>query len=250
MVLEDDEYSHSLASPRPPAISTNGLSPSSDKEAVETPLEKYCSCGALDAQQQPIQLGNIVICHPLSFVNCLPHRSPQDMYENTGSGYLYSPSAPVGPTSCEYCGQSNTDNCRSNLPGEATEDGTSVCPRPKLFFLKKRPPFATPEGWNPKTGYRTQLWEPPSSVEGRRGAWGDIRGSLQSQGRSKYAEGTMEQQQIDNCGGVHSSGCGIYEESEVTCSSGGGCGDVTSEKGERNLSPVHHWVSGLFAEKL
>jgi hypothetical protein len=112
--------------------------------------------------------------------------------------------------------------------------------------LKKRPPFATPEGWNPKTGYRIQMYEPPSSLEGRRGAWGDIRGSLNNQGKSKYAEGTLEKQP-EVCGGVP-SGCGVYEESEVTCSSGGACGDV-SEKGERSLSPVH-WVSGLFAEKL
>lgn len=91
------------------------------------------------------------------------------------------------------------------------------------------------------------MWEPPSSLEGSRGAWGVIRGSLNNQGKSKYAEGTMEKQS-DPCGGVP-SGCGVYEESEVTCSSGGACGDVTSEKGERSLSPAH-WVSGLFSEKL
>lgn len=173
---------------------------------------------------------------------------------------MYSPSAPVGPETCEYCGKGNTEHCTSNLPGEGrTGNGEeeNVCPRPKLFFLKKRPPFATPEGWNPKTGYRNELWEPPSSLEGRRGAWGDIRGSLNSQGKSKYMEGTMGNYP-DSCGGMQ-SGCGIYEESEVTCSSGGDCGAVTGGravesfnkggKGERGLSPVH-WVTGLFSEKL
>jgi hypothetical protein len=247
MVLQDDD-SHTLESPRPPTITTHNLSSPSSDNGIATPLEKFCYCGALD--ERPIQVGNIVLCHPLKFANCFPHRSPREgIYDNGSTGYLYSPSAPVGPSACEYCGKSDTHHCTSNLPGEdPTTDGENVCPRPKLFFLKKRPPFATPEGWNPKTGYRTQLWEPPSSVEGRRGAWADIRGSLQNQGKSKYVDGTMNKSS-DVCEGVQ-SGCGIYEESEVTCSSGGGCGDVTaSEKGERSLSPVH-WVHGLFSEKL
>lgn len=245
MVIQDDD-SHTSAFPRPPAISTNALSPASDDDAIETPLEKYCSCGALD--ERPIQVGNVVLCHPLKFASFFPHRSPREgIYDTDGTNeYLYSPSAPVGPTACEYCGRTDTEHCKSNLPGDEPDKDENICPRPKLFFLKKRPPFATPEGWNPKTGYRTQLWEPPSSLEGSRGAWGDIRGSLNCQGKSKYVEGTLEKQP-DNWGGVQ-SGCGIYEESEVTCSSGG-CGEVTIEKGERSLSPVN-WVSGLFAEKL
>ncbi|KAL3794770.1 hypothetical protein HJC23_012780 [Cyclotella cryptica] len=259
MVLHDDD-SHTITSAhdrRPAAISTHHLSSPFFEDAAETPLEKYCRCGALD--EQPIQVGNVVLCHPLQFANCFPHRSPRSgLYDNhqSSSGYLYSPSAPVGPSACEYCGKSDTNRCTSNLPGEGdVGQDENVCPRPKLFFLKKRPPFATPEGWNPKTGYRLELWEPPSSLEGSRGAWGDIRGSLNSQGKSKYVKGTMGKNS-DACGGMQ-SGCGIYEESEVTCSSGGDCGAVTSGgggfdgvgKSERSLSPVH-WVSGLFSEKL
>lgn len=237
MVIQDDD------------LHTHKLFPENSSKASETPLEKYCSCGALD--EHPIEVGSTVFCHPLEFANCFPQRSPQEGgYDTTsGSECLYSPSAPVGPTTCEYCGKANTDHCISNLPGEEpTNDEEKICPRPKLFFLKKRPPFATPEGWNPKTGYRQQLWEPPSSVEGRRGAWGDIRGSLNSQGRSKYVEGIM-QKHTDTA--VQSSGCGLYEESEVTCSSGGWgeMADLTGEKGDGSLSPVD-WVSGLFAEKL
>ena len=54
------------------------------------------------------------------------------------------------------------------------------CPRPKLFFLKKRPPFALSDGWNPDTEYRTNLFEPPSSVEGMGRGKKEVRGHLGS----------------------------------------------------------------------
>ncbi len=55
-----------------------------------------------------------------------------------------------------------------------------VCPRPKLFFLKKRPPFAQSDGWNPNTEYRMNLFEPPSSVEGMGRGKKEVRGHLGS----------------------------------------------------------------------
>ena len=60
MVLQDDDSQAS--SRRPPAVSTHTLSPASE-DAIETPLDKYCSCGTLD--ERPIQVGNVVFCHSL-----------------------------------------------------------------------------------------------------------------------------------------------------------------------------------------
>ena len=51
------------------------------------------------------------------------------------------------PLSCEYCGAETTVDCKSD------------CERPKLFFRKQRPPFASQEGWCTKTEYRLP---PPS----------------------------------------------------------------------------------------
>mmetsp|Transcript_29559 Transcript_29559/g.62708 ORF Transcript_29559/g.62708 Transcript_29559/m.62708 type:complete len:341 (+) Transcript_29559:163-1185(+) len=232
-----------------------------------------------------------------------PHSSP----------YLYSPSAPVGPTSCEYCGTRNTDDCTSNLPeeyrsfmdnyGEAgagenkngnnadgrndntaaaadnDDDGSTnnannsqdnneddICPRPKLFFLKKRPPFATPDGWNPNTDYRMNLFEPPSSVEGMGRGWGEVRGHLGSNAGTAPGGGGVNTGAITTTGGGASnnnlnrsyanSGCGSSvcggggADTEISFSSGGGGGGgnndryVSASDGGRSLSPVQ-WVSGL-----
>ena len=53
-----------------------------------------------------------------------------DIICNTPS-YTYDPFDRniVGPRSCEYCHASTTAQC------------TTDCPRPKLFFQRKRPPF-------------------------------------------------------------------------------------------------------------
>jgi hypothetical protein len=113
--------------------------------------------------------------------------------------------APMGPTKCEYCAAESTMECTSNLPREynalfmgttttptttttttttmcknssTTTANTRVCHRPKLFFLKKRPPFATMDGWNPITEYRINLFEPPTTMEGMDRGWGEVRGHL------------------------------------------------------------------------
>ena len=53
------------------------------------------------------------------------------------------PGAYAVPQGCEYCGAVNTSDCDNH-----------TCPRPKLFFHKKRPPFAKPDAtkWDPDTG--------------------------------------------------------------------------------------------------
>ncbi|KAL7549448.1 hypothetical protein ACHAWF_012713, partial [Thalassiosira exigua] len=174
------------------------------------------------------------------------------------SPYLYSPSAPVGPTSCEYCGRRDTSDCPSNLPQDFNLDrsynsGTSagpgggegkhkkyynadsnddgeMCPRPKLFFLKKRPPFATPDGWNPVTEYRSNLFEPPSSVEGMGRGWGEVRGHLGGGGGGgSGANGAGPSRHRDPNRSYAESGCGSSAcgaaETEISFSSaksGGG----------------------------
>ena len=161
-----------------------------------------------------------------------------DELDNGGGGAYpsyYSPSSPVGPASCEYCGAGNTDDCGGDITGgydeillagvcggtrgdppammmggespprrrrvdhprrllradggndgacsaasstttdAATDDGCArmaACHRPKLFFLKKRPPFATADGWNPITEHRINVFEPPSTIEGMGRGWG------------------------------------------------------------------------------
>lgn len=54
------------------------------------------------------------------------------------------PGAYAVPVGCEYCGVPNTNQC---CP--------TTCPRPKLFFQKKRPPFAPRDAslWNPVNDY-------------------------------------------------------------------------------------------------
>lgn len=137
------------------------------------------------------------------------------MKERGGKAASYNgEAAPIGPTKCEYCAAESTMKCTSNLPQEYnalfmgsttttaattickggvdlidknSKYGTSnaqvvapvvVCHRPKLFFLKKRPPFATMDGWNPITEYRINLFEPPTTMEGMDRGWGEVRGHL------------------------------------------------------------------------
>jgi len=115
------------------------------------------------------------------------------------SSYNGEAAAPMGPTKCEYCAAESTMECTSNLPREYNalfmgsttttttttttickniSSTTRVCHRPKLFFLKKRPPFATMDGWNPITEYRINLFEPPTTMEGMDRGWGEVRGHL------------------------------------------------------------------------
>lgn len=163
--------------------------------------------------------------------------------------YLYSRNAPVGPGSCEYCGRRDTAACPSNLPGDCVvhpmfrgsrgrndpgDGGGGVCPRPKLFFLKKRPPFASPEGWNPVTEYRMEMFERPSSGGGG-GAYDEVRGQPGQGAASRYA--------ASGCG---SSACGAGGETEVSFSSFGADRKEQdgSDANDRSRSPVE-WVTSL-----
>ena len=152
--------------------------------------------------------------------------------------------------------------------------GMITCPRPKLFFLKKRPPFSTPDGWNPKTEYRNNLFEPPSSVEGMGRGWGEVRGHVGSNaGGDKAACSSLNTPTLSASGAVGAVGNGnpmnrSYAASgggSSACGGGGGGGGGMAETeisfssagggnnnervsnvsgGERSLSPVQ-WVSGL-----
>ena len=168
-------------------------------DAVETMGSMVCvGCLGPPSQRQPhAQNVFAMFRSPTFFPSTGPHDGEND--DEDASPYLYSRSAPVGPVACEYCGRSNAEDCTSNLPGDDTRnhDGDpggddGICPRPKLFFLKKIPPFATPDGWNPITEYRNVLLEPPRSLEARRAAWGEVRGALgqgSNHGRGKFTVG-------------------------------------------------------------
>jgi hypothetical protein len=62
----------------------------------------------------------------------------------------------VGPKSCEYCGSSSTRSCDpfDTKIDKQTGQLLPVCTRPKLYFLKKRPPFDNDDRqWDPTTEY-------------------------------------------------------------------------------------------------
>ena len=172
--------------------------------------------------------------------------------DHMGGPYLYSRNAPVGPGSCEYCGRGDTSACPSNLPGDCVahpmfrgrrggndpdDGGGRACPRPKLFFLKKRPPFAGPEGWNPVTEYRTEMFERPSSGGGG-GAYDEVRGRLGRAAAGRRNGGYA----ASGCG---SSACGAGVETEVSFSSLADRREHDeSDATGRSRSPVE-WVTSL-----
>ena len=74
----------------------------------------------------------------------------------------------------------NDDDSTTTSASTNNNNNNKTCHRPKLFFLKKRPPFASKSdpGWNTSTQHRTQLFEPPSSMEGVGRGYGEVRGQL------------------------------------------------------------------------
>jgi hypothetical protein len=75
---------------------------------------------------------------PLSFFRFFHEHQDSDM-----AGVEVLPAgAYVLPTSCEYCGEADTQHCDRNQ-----------CQRPPLYFQKKRPPFAKRDAtrWDPIT---------------------------------------------------------------------------------------------------
>lgn len=68
----------------------------------------------------------------------------------------------IGPRSCEYCGSSSTRICHSSDETVVVKDqqiGQDIpkCTRPKLYFMKKRPPFDNnADKWDPISEYSIQ----------------------------------------------------------------------------------------------
>lgn len=183
-------------------------------------------------------------------------------HHEDSSPYLYSSSSPVGPTSCEYCGRRNTAHCPSNLPreyfsnkGRGDNGGSNrndsydnnqdssvhsnqedvTCHRPKLFFLKKRPPFATPDGWDPITEYRTDLFEPPSSVEGMGRGWGEVRGQL---GKNARGSGT------NGGGGENANNNTLVNQSTISGCANSSCGGPDPEVSFSDRSTIASGSNG------
>eukprot|EP00986_Skeletonema_menzelii_P009513 scaffold4345_cov148-Skeletonema_menzelii.AAC.3 len=73
----------------------------------------------------------------------------------------------------------NNNDAHSTSSTSTSSHPPRTCHRPKLFFLKKRPPFANSnDGWNLETQHRQHLFEPPSSMEGVGRGYGEVRGQL------------------------------------------------------------------------
>lgn len=90
------------------------------------------------------QLDVLMHCRqPLSFLQFFEH--DQGIYQGEECGV----GAYVSPRSCEYCGASTTTLCPAS------------CQRPKLYFLKQKPPFASPEGWDAVTEYELPRIQEP-----------------------------------------------------------------------------------------
>mmetsp|Transcript_4260 Transcript_4260/g.6236 ORF Transcript_4260/g.6236 Transcript_4260/m.6236 type:complete len:218 (-) Transcript_4260:187-840(-) len=79
--------------------------------------------------------------HPSDFFNFKNHDGRGHQVSNVAA-----PTASLGhymvPLACEYCGAETTADCKSD------------CERPKLFFRKQKPPFASQDGWCDKTEYK------------------------------------------------------------------------------------------------
>lgn len=68
----------------------------------------------------------------------------------------------VAPRSCEYCGASTTTLCPAS------------CTRPKLYFRRQKPPFESPDRWDPVTEYELPPEEeplPPPQPAQRSSSW-------------------------------------------------------------------------------
>uniref|UniRef100_A0A7S2UNC0 Uncharacterized protein n=1 Tax=Attheya septentrionalis TaxID=420275 RepID=A0A7S2UNC0_9STRA len=81
---------------------------------------------------------------PLGYLNCsfpqfalVDHNSQPN---NNGDGDSSIGSA-IGWRKCEYCACASVTNCGP------------TCQRPKLYFLKQKPPFCSPDGWDPDSEY-------------------------------------------------------------------------------------------------
>eukprot|EP00978_Attheya_sp_CCMP212_P006664 scaffold15475_cov47-Attheya_sp.AAC.2 len=110
-------------------------SPQKDSSRTNNPFSGVCleSGGALD--------------EPLGYLNCsfpqfalVDHTNSQPHNNGDGDGDSTG-SAIIGWRKCEYCGSASVTKCGP------------TCPRPKLYFLKQKPPFCSPHGWDPDSEY-------------------------------------------------------------------------------------------------
>ncbi|KAL7432908.1 hypothetical protein ACHAXH_002267 [Discostella pseudostelligera] len=83
-------------------------------------FQNTMSCGPF-FQTHSSTSSNMGKFHPANYFKRNTHRArstSEDNNSNHSAQYLYSSSSPVGPTKCEYCGNGNADECKSNLPEE------------------------------------------------------------------------------------------------------------------------------------
>jgi hypothetical protein len=130
----------------------------------------------------------------------------------------------------------NHDNDANSTSSQNSSPQLQTCHRPKLFFLKKRPPFANShDGWNIQTQHRQQLFEPPSSMEGVGRGYGEVRGQLGDYCTVNYA--SPRNTTMNNGLMSMKNGYKIFSRSKsmpVRATNGGGlcndaCGSVCGE---------------------
>ncbi len=136
--------------------------------AVEKPCGGDPRCGE-DAFQDMSYIG-------CTFLSPKPHHYAADI-PNDFSDPCFNPNI-VGPKSCEYCKASTTLEC-----------DPKTCDRPPLYFLKKRPAFATSSTEWTKDGFDVRDMEGMEYL--KRTTRNKISSSSSARGKNGGSEETM-----------------------------------------------------------
>ena len=149
----------------------------------------------------------------------------------------------LGPGSCEYCGSDSTERCQN--------DGS--CSRPRLYFLKKRPPFATDwDGWDRETEFRANPFERPPGQS--RGDYYEGLGMGNLGGGARYLSpgptSETDGKSVGDSSADWRRGQGNGDVSDVGTTGGGGGKWRTSLSagiaGSRRSEGSSGWITSLF----
>mmetsp|Transcript_2097 Transcript_2097/g.4584 ORF Transcript_2097/g.4584 Transcript_2097/m.4584 type:complete len:374 (+) Transcript_2097:88-1209(+) len=180
----------------------------------------------------------------------------ESQYYNTEDDYFHN-TAQHNTTNDNQYQPNNHNDAHSTSSTSTSSQPPPTCHRPKLFFLKKRPPFANSnDGWNIQTQHRQHLFEPPSSMEGVGRGYGEVRGQLGDYCTVNYASPKFLNGSGGNNGMVsmkkgykmiqrsHSLPVGVAGGSSLPGNGGGGggeaCGSVCGETEITFLSASHN----------
>ena len=176
-------------------------------------------------------------------------------YHNNEDDYFrgYPPPNKNDTSTTQQSLHHNCNDTNSTTSSSSNNTSPPPCPRPKLFFLKKRPPFANTNidtGWNVQTQHRQLLFEPPSSMEGVGRGYGEVRGQLGDYCTVNYTSPKMMMMMGGGGGGNGNRGggggcakdlCGsdVCGETDISFRSSAPTTTTTANGGgERSRSPV------------